>query len=82
MDIINKYYLTGENLDKRIEDTDSNDREMVRFSRTENEFVFPECERCKVPKIIHIEKDTQKCDAQVTEEHSIVINELKKPPEK
>ena len=77
MDTINKYYLTGENLDKRIEDTDSNDREMVRFSRTENEFVFPECERCKVPKIIHIEKDTQKCDAQVTEEHSIVINELK-----
>ena len=39
--------------------------------------MFPECERCKVPKIIHIEKDSQKCNAQLTEEHSIVINELK-----
>ena len=77
MDVIKKYYLTEKDLDNRIDDTDSNDQEMVRFSKTKNKFIFPECDKCKLPKIIHIDKDLQKCDANPTEEDLIAISELK-----
>ena len=66
-------FLNGEELEKKIANTEENDRSLVRYDRKNKDFVFPECEKCGAPRIIH--RDESKPS---NEEKEVMINMLKK----
>ena len=72
-------FLNGEELEKKIANTEENDRSLVRYDRKTKDFVFPECEKCGAPRIIHRDDDFANCESKPSnEEKEVMINMLKK----
>ena len=61
-------YLTGEELEQRIAQTSDNSRSLVRYSRWSREYIFPECNICGAPKIIHRNMEFDTCNGQPSTE--------------
>ena len=59
--MVNSKYLTGEELEQRIAETNDNDRSLVRYSRWSRKYSFPECHNCGAPKLAHKTMDFNKC---------------------
>ena len=72
-------FLNGEELEEKIANTEENDRSLVKYDRKSKDFVFPECEKCGAPRIIHKDDDFVNCESKPSkEEKEVMINMLKK----
>ena len=57
-------FLNGEELEKKIANTEENDRSLVKYDRKSKDFVFPECGKCRAPRIIHKDDDFVNCESK------------------
>ena len=72
-------FLKGEELEKKIANTEENDRSLVKYDRKSKDYLFPECERCGAPRIIHKDDDILNCESKPSDdEKKIMIDMLKK----
>ena len=72
------HYLTGYDLERRIADTADNNRALVRFDRQTQQYIFPKCDKCDAPKIIHRQYEFQNCVGTPTKDSiQVMLDELR-----
>ena len=72
----NMNFLSGEELDIKIDNTEDNDRSLVRYDRNSKDFKFPECEKCGAPRIVHRNMDLSECVSKPTEDDLNFIDRM------
>ena len=71
-------YLTGDDLIARINDTAENDRSLVRFDRSTQQYLFPRCSNCQAPKIVHRSYDFKNCSRKPSQELvEMIVHQLR-----
>ena len=71
-------YLTCDELEQKISDTEDNDRSLAKYSRITQEYTFPVCLKCRAPKIIHRYNDFSSCEGQPSGDFIEIMVEMLK----
>ena len=62
----NMNYLQGQDIVRKIDNLENNDRRFVKESRISKKLIFRNCSNCRVPLLVH--RSSEECKNEPTEE--------------
>ena len=69
-------FLSGDELDIKIDSIEDNDRSLVKYDRIAKDYKFPECDKCGAPRIVHRNDNYTDCVSKPSEDDLNFIDRM------